>query len=796
MPLFRLIPLFLLVPVLLFAAGEANFRVSPDKFMVGETMDDMADNIITLDQNSTSIRPVFPLKENRLYLRQKGAPKEYKWFVGSVVPENFKNVHAFSIAANHLKTSEMVMMRFYSAQNSKAFQDETNIFFDKEYIYSTRLTKLFFLKNGKWQQLKESTPPGIVHINRTDMGVEIASEDLDVDNGSSLLYPIAPGFYTIIFSQEGRMSYVDIGLVKPASVLRFTPKMSLAKASVSSVPKISVTKEMVRTAQNLEETEFLYDKFMLEMQSSMTMIDSSEFNRVYPKRIEAAAFSVAPAEFEYNGYVARYNSKRNEAYTQWKKSQMSEILEIEQVLKNKLDSLEAPEYRTYLLPVAVNPVYEPGVVIPTFVANPTAASPTLTPVDTTPSPIVVPESTTAQPVAPVAASAPAEATPSPIPVPEPLPEPIGFSLRFGHDGDRYDVLWKGSVDGIPSSSLIEMIQSGKAQVIATLQNNKPVWVVRNGVVVDRHQYRYVAMEIEINGNVFEAVGEFVLPEYILREPEVQEWLHPKPVVVSSSSAIVVPMISSSSSEIPVVVEEEPEENPRIIKDKYRGDVALIDSGEFRYYGHVVSMSDFAIHTTEVTQQLYALVMDRLDSAKRVKDKSTYVDPKKPVHNVNWQTAKDFCEILGGDLPTEAQWVYAGLADNDEGLMWNLDASPNVNAYAVYEDNSYKLGKKDAKYGPQRVAERKPNAWGIYDMSGNVAEWTRDKYFALSFWIEDSNPSGALMGSHKVYKGGSWKDSEKNLNLVSRDDEDPRYWSETIGFRCVFPRKQFERKRGK
>lgn len=260
MPLFRLIPLFLLVPVLLFAAGEANFRVSPDKFMVGETMDDMADNIITLDQNSTSIRPVFPLKENRLYLRQKGAPKEYKWFVGSVVPENFKNVHAFSIAANHLKTSEMVMMRFYSAQNSKAFQDETNIFFDKEYIYSTRLTKLFFLKNGKWQQLKESTPPGIVHINRTDMGVEIASEDLDVDNGSSLLYPIAPGFYTIIFSQEGRMSYVDIGLVKPASVLRFTPKMSLAKASVSSVPKISVTKEMVRTAQNLEETEFLYDK--------------------------------------------------------------------------------------------------------------------------------------------------------------------------------------------------------------------------------------------------------------------------------------------------------------------------------------------------------------------------------------------------------------------------------------------------------------------------------------------------------------------------------------------------------
>ena len=71
------------------------------------------------------------------------------------------------------------------------------------------------------------------------------------------------------------------------------------------------------------------------------------------------------------------------------------------------------------------------------------------------------------------------------------------------------------------------------------------------------------------------------------------------------------------------------------------------------------------------------------------------------------------------------------------------------------------------------------------MSGNVAEWTRDNYFAITFSIESSNPTGSFWGTSKVLKGGSWKDKEKKLNMTARDDEDPRYWSDGIGFRCVF-----------
>ena len=111
---------------------------------------------------------------------------------------------------------------------------------------------------------------------------------------------------------------------------------------------------------------------------------------------------------------------------------------------------------------------------------------------------------------------------------------------------------------------------------------------------------------------------------------------------------------------------------------------------------------------------------------------------------------------------------------------------SVGKYAIFAENSLKTGKKDAAYGPHEVATKSPNAWGLYDMSGNVAEWTRDNYFAITFTIESSNPTGSFWGTSKVLKGGSWKDKVKKLNMTYRDDEDPRYWSDGIGFRCVFP----------
>ena len=77
--------------------------------------------------------------------------------------------------------------------------------------------------------------------------------------------------------------------------------------------------------------------------------------------------------------------------------------------------------------------------------------------------------------------------------------------------------------------------------------------------------------------------------------------------------------------------------PRIIRDNTFGAVALIDSGMFRYRGSVVRLSPFAIMTTEMTQKLFDQTMLRQqDSTKRIKDRSSFKNPSKPVHNITWR----------------------------------------------------------------------------------------------------------------------------------------------------------------
>ena len=92
-----------------------------------------------------------PLKSSIMFLRHKKGPKEYLWFSGPVDLENYDKLHAFSMADNYLKPAEVMLMRFYATQNTRAFQDEADIYFDKDYIYSPRVPKLYFKKNGQWR---------------------------------------------------------------------------------------------------------------------------------------------------------------------------------------------------------------------------------------------------------------------------------------------------------------------------------------------------------------------------------------------------------------------------------------------------------------------------------------------------------------------------------------------------------------------------------------------------------------------------------------------------------------------
>ena len=167
-------------------------------------------------------------------------------------------------------------------------------------------------------------------------------------------------------------------------------------------------------------------------------------------------------------------------------------------------------------------------------------------------------------------------------------------------------------------------------------------------------------------------------------------------------------------------------------------------------------------------------------------------------------AVKFCEWLSAmtgrfyRLPTEAEWEYACRAGTETAFSFGDDSS-QLEEYAWYAENS------NDKY--QEVGSKKPNPWGLYDMHGNVAEWTLDHYIPTVYGQRISGVSNPLPEGQKVYpktvRGGSWMDSPNRLRSAARrpstkkwkkrDPQIPKSkWWHTdapfVGFRVVRPLK--------
>ena len=114
------------------------------------------------------------------------------------------------------------------------------------------------------------------------------------------------------------------------------------------------------------------------------------------------------------------------------------------------------------------------------------------------------------------------------------------------------------------------------------------------------------------------------------------------------------------------------------------------------------------------------------------------------------------------LPTEAEWEYACRAGSNEAYSFGNDTT-DLDQYAWYESNS------DDKYQP--VGTKKPNQWDLYDMHGNVAEWTLDQYLPTAYRIRRGETKNPFQKPTKVYpkvvRGGSWMDSPNRLRSAAR-----------------------------
>ncbi|MDB9404121.1 SUMF1/EgtB/PvdO family nonheme iron enzyme [Microcystis sp. CS-574] len=197
--------------------------------------------------------------------------------------------------------------------------------------------------------------------------------------------------------------------------------------------------------------------------------------------------------------------------------------------------------------------------------------------------------------------------------------------------------------------------------------------------------------------------------------------------------------------------------------------------------HLVQVNSFAIGKYPVTQAQYQAVMGTNPSRFKNWFKN---NPQNPVENVNWNDAQAFCQKLSQitgktyRLPTEAEWEYACRAGTTTRFYFGDDAN-QLGDYAWYSANS------QSKTHP--VGQKRPNAWGLYDMSGNVWEWCEDDWHSSyigaptdgSAWLINDNDN-----DYRIRRGGSWFYDPSLCRSAFRSGHNRRDNDFILGFRVV------------
>ena len=225
--------------------------------------------------------------------------------------------------------------------------------------------------------------------------------------------------------------------------------------------------------------------------------------------------------------------------------------------------------------------------------------------------------------------------------------------------------------------------------------------------------------------------------------------------------------------------------------------------------HAVTLSDFYISKFEVTQKEYEAVMGT--------NPSSFLGDDLPVDSVSWYDAIQYCNARsaqegltpvytvegetiswnrsanGYRLPTEAEWEYACRAGTDTPFNTETSISADeANYWGHYpyliEDNYFSQSNLETKPGVYRqttvaVGGFQPNAWGLYDMHGNVGEWVWDWYGDYDTQAQ-TDPTGPASGTLRVNRGGGWNDFAKNLRSAYRATLPLDSSSFNLGFRLA------------
>ena len=199
----------------------------------------------------------------------------------------------------------------------------------------------------------------------------------------------------------------------------------------------------------------------------------------------------------------------------------------------------------------------------------------------------------------------------------------------------------------------------------------------------------------------------------------------------------------------------------------------------------VYLKAFYIDRKEVSQEEYARFAKMTKrSLPKIEvfedDQSKLLQPEFAAMSMSWDEAVAYCKWAGKRLPTEAEWEKAGRGEGKRKYAWgDTFMNGRANANVDGSEDGYRY------LAPPGSFETGLSPYGIYDMTGNVAEWVADSYDEHYYQKAPyRDPKGPETGDLKVVRGGSWRETEHNTRLSKRFAA--KHWRTdiTIGFRCA------------
>jgi formylglycine-generating enzyme required for sulfatase activity len=222
-------------------------------------------------------------------------------------------------------------------------------------------------------------------------------------------------------------------------------------------------------------------------------------------------------------------------------------------------------------------------------------------------------------------------------------------------------------------------------------------------------------------------------------------------------------------------------------------------GQFFGQLRTVYISAFEIDRNEVTVARYreCVAAGACDLVPLVSGDTRFVEDELPVVNVNWFDAVNYCRWEGKRLPTEAEWEKAARGTDGRRWPWgNVDGADRANRGTVVSEaiRPARVGEVmltvDETDGAKVMVAPGTFRWGkspygVYDMAGNVSEWTADWFSPDGYArLSSIDPRGVTSGAYRVVRGGAYDDPHFFARTYYRNGAKPGQRSISRGFRCV------------